>query len=162
MYTLCPYSIFHHLFRPHLLQFARAVDELSGVGLGNSLALVGLLHKVLVALLVGEVDRVLLGVEVETGALHHVGTGLPAHERVLPSVALGQHVPVDAPLVAVPVAGLSGGLCGAIDAGFWSVFWPEELCRTGLVFTGQFWLGDRWVRRTEQRRECQDQARSRP
>ena len=31
-------------------------------------------------------------------------------------MALGEDVPVDAPLVSVPVAGLSGGLCGAVDA----------------------------------------------
>lgn len=109
-------SIAHNLFGPDLLQLARAVNELGGVGLGHDLALVGLLHKVLVSLLVGELDRILLRLEVEAGALHVVCTGLPAHQRVLPPVALGEDVPVHAPLVAVPVAGLGGGLCGAVDA----------------------------------------------
>lgn len=118
MYTLNLLSLWISLLRPHLLQLARAVHELGSVGLGHTLALVGLLHEVLVALLVRKVDRVLLGVEVEASALHGVGGRLPAHERVLPSVALGEDVPVDAPLVSVPVARLSGGLCGAVDAGF--------------------------------------------
>lgn len=126
MYTLGnPSAVFYPLsvplFRPHLLQLARAVDELGGVSLRDDLALVGLLNEVLVALLVGEVDGVLLGLEVEAGALHVVCAGLPAHERVLPSVTLGQHVPIHTPLVAVPVAGLGGGLCGAVNAGLWSV-----------------------------------------
>jgi hypothetical protein len=43
-------------------------------------------------------------------ALHEIRRTLPAHERVLPSVALGQNIPIHAPLVADPVAGLSGGL----------------------------------------------------
>jgi hypothetical protein len=98
------------------------VSELRGVRLEHALSLVGLLHEVLVTLLVGKVDRVFLGVEVEAGALHVVCAGLPAHERVLPPVALGQHIPVDAPLVTVPVAGLGGGLCGAVDAEMLSVF----------------------------------------
>jgi hypothetical protein len=115
------------LLGPHLLQLAGTVNELGGVRFGHALALVGLLHKVLVALLVGKVDRVLLGVEVKTGALHGVCAGLPAHERVLPSVALGQDVPVHAPLVTVPVAGLGGGLCGAVDAVVLSVRW-HSIC----------------------------------
>jgi hypothetical protein len=122
MYTLNLHQTHGYpLLGPHLLQLAGAVNELGSVRLGHTLALVGLLHKVLVALLVGKVDRVLLGVEVKTGALHGVCGGLPAHERVLPSVALGKDVPVETPLVTVPVAGLSGGLCGAVDAVFWSV-----------------------------------------
>jgi hypothetical protein len=110
------YSCCHPLLRPHLLQLAGTVSELRSVRLEHTLSLVGLLHKVLVALLVGKVDRVFLGVEVQAGALHVVCAGLPAHEGVLPSVALGQHIPVDAPLVTVPVAGLGGGLCGTVDA----------------------------------------------
>lgn len=124
MYTLRNSHLYHPLFRPDLLQLAGAVDELCSIGLGDDLALVRLLDEVLVALLVGKVDRVVLGLEVEAGALHGVCARLPAHERVLPPVALGQDVPVHTPCVAVPVAGLGGGLCGAVDAGTWSV-----LCR---------------------------------
>jgi hypothetical protein len=115
------YSCCRPLLRPHLLQLAGAVSELRSVRLEHTLSLVGLLDEILVALLVGKVDRVFLGVEVQAGALHVVCAGLPAHERVLPPVALGQHIPVDAPLVTVPVAGLGGGLCGAVDAELLSV-----------------------------------------
>jgi hypothetical protein len=85
---------------------------------------------------------------------------LPAHERVLPSVALGQHIPVDAPLVTVPVAGLGGGLCGAVDAELLSALATRDRTN-GMSHTEQSWPGGRSVRRTRQRRECRDQARSR-
>jgi len=113
---ILPRPCCHPLLRPHLLQLAGAVSELRSVRLEHALSLVGLLHEVLVALLVGKVDRVLLSVEVQAGALHIVCAGLPAHERVLPSVTLGQHIPIDAPLVTVPVTRLGSGLCGAVDA----------------------------------------------
>ena len=149
------------LLRPHLLQLAGAVSELRSVCLEHTLSLVGLLHKVLVALLVGKVDRVFLGVEVQAGALHVVCAGLPAHEGVLPSVALGQDIPVDAPLVTVPVSGLSGGLCGAVDAALQSVLATCDRIEQRFGHTEQSWPGGRSVRRTKQRRGCQGQARSR-
>jgi hypothetical protein len=49
-------------------------------------------------------------------ALHEIGRGLPAHQRILPSMAFGEDVPVHAPVVAVPVAGLSCCLCRSVDA----------------------------------------------
>ena len=69
-----------------------------GIGLGGGLPLVGLLDKVLVALLFSKVDSVLLGLEIDAVAVHEVGRRLPAHERVLPSVALGEDVPVHQPV----------------------------------------------------------------
>jgi hypothetical protein len=56
-----------------VLQSLGAVQEVVGVSLGDDFALVGLLDKVFVALLVGEVDGIVLGLEVEVGALHVVG-----------------------------------------------------------------------------------------
>lgn len=56
-----------------VLKLLWAVHEVVGVSLGDDSALVGLLDKVLVALLVGEVDGILLGLEVEVGALHVIG-----------------------------------------------------------------------------------------
>lgn len=101
---------------PDLLQLSGDVCEVVGVRLGDELADVGLLDKVLVALLVSEVDGLLLGLELDSVAVHEVGRGRPAHERVLPSVALGEHVPVHEPVFRCPVAGLCGGLCRLVDA----------------------------------------------
>jgi len=47
-----------------------------GVVLGRAFGLVRLLDEELVALLLAEVDRLLLGVELEVGALHVIGTGV--------------------------------------------------------------------------------------
>ena len=49
-------------------------------------------------------------------SLHGVTAGLPAHQRVLPSVAAGEDVPVHFPLPGVPVSGLGGVLGGLVDA----------------------------------------------
>lgn len=116
LHSHLPASQSSPLLRPNVLQLVGRVEEVVRVGLGRDLAALGLLHEVLIALLVGEVDGILLGLEVELGALHHVGGRLPAHERVLPSVALGEDVPVHAPVVALPVAGLRGGLGLLVDA----------------------------------------------
>jgi hypothetical protein len=78
----------------HNLQLSWLVCEEVGVRLRDKLALIRLLHKVLVALLVGEVDGILLGLELDPVAVHEVSRRLPAHQRILPSVALGEHVPV--------------------------------------------------------------------
>mgnify|MGYP007107143429 CR=1 FL=1 len=56
-----------------VLQLLWAVHEVVGVSLGDDSALVGLLNKVFVTLLVGKVDGVVLGFEVEVGAMHVVG-----------------------------------------------------------------------------------------
>lgn len=104
------------LLRPHLLQFLRVVHKLLRIRLGDDPPLIRLLHKVLVALLVRESDSVFLALEVEVGALHEVCAGLPPHERVLPAVALFENIPVHAPVVRVPVAGLCGRLRGLVDA----------------------------------------------
>lgn len=100
-----------------VLQLLWAVHEVVGVCLGDDFALVGFLDEVLVALLVGKVDGVVLGLEVQVGALHVVGRRLPAHQRVLPAVTLAEDVPVHAPVVSVPVARLRRGLSGTEDAG---------------------------------------------
>lgn len=73
------HSIRSHMYRPsslfgsHHLEFFGAVEELVGVGLGDDSSLVGLLDEEFVTLLFSKVDSVLLGLEVEVGALHGVG-----------------------------------------------------------------------------------------
>jgi hypothetical protein len=104
------------LLGPYDLELSRNVSEEVGIRLGHELPLVRLLHKVLVTLFVGEVDGVLFGLELYPVAVHEVGRRLPAHKRVLPSVALGEHVPVHQPVVGGPVAGLCGRLGGLVDA----------------------------------------------
>ena len=99
----------------HHLELSRFVSEEVGVRLGHKLPLVRLLHEIL-ALLVGKVDGVLLGLELYPVAVHEVGRRLPAHQRVLPAVALGEHVPVHQPSTGGPVAGLCGRLGGFVDA----------------------------------------------
>lgn len=57
----------------HRLELLGAVKELVGVSLGDNSPLVGLLDKEFVALLLGKVDGVVLGLEVQMCALHEVG-----------------------------------------------------------------------------------------
>lgn len=47
--------------------------EVVGVSLGDETALIGLLDKVLISLLLGESNGILLGLELDVGALHAVG-----------------------------------------------------------------------------------------
>lgn len=61
------------LFCQDDLELARDVGEEISIRLGNKLALVGLLHKILVTLLVGELDGILLGLELDAMAVHEVG-----------------------------------------------------------------------------------------
>lgn len=104
------------LLRADLLELASRVEEVISIGLGAEAASVGLLDEVFVALLLGKLNGILLGVEVHVGALHVVSRRLPAHQRVLPTVALGEDIPVHAPVVALPVAGLRGGFRLLVDA----------------------------------------------
>jgi hypothetical protein len=55
------------------LELLWAVSKQVGIGLGDGLPLVGLLNKVLVALLISELDSVLLGFELYPVAVHEVG-----------------------------------------------------------------------------------------
>lgn len=102
-------------FRPHFLQLLGAVHKLRRVCLWHDPPLIGFLHEELVPLLLGKADGVVLALEVEMRALHHVGRRLPPHKRILPAVALTEDVPVHAPVVAVPVARLSGRFGGLKD-----------------------------------------------
>lgn len=104
------------LFGVDDLERLRLVEVVVGIRLGLELPLLGLLHKVFVALLLGKPDGVLLALEVQMSALHVISGRLPAHQRVLPAVALPKNIPVHAPVVAVPRARLSSGLCRAIDS----------------------------------------------
>lgn len=98
------------------------MHKIVGVRLGDDAPLIRLLHEILIPLLLGEQDGILLGLEVEMGALEEIGRGLPAHEWVFPPVALLQDIPVHTPVMPVPVPRLRGGLCGAVDAvGCWHV-----------------------------------------
>lgn len=99
-----------------VLELLRLVKEVVGISLGHETALIRLLHKVFVALLLGKGNGVLLGFELEVGALHGIRGRLPAHEGVLPPVTLLENVPVHAPVVSVPGTRLGSGLCGAVDS----------------------------------------------
>lgn len=92
------------------------VHEVVGICLGNELALIGFLNKVFVSLLLRKQDGVLLGFEVDVSALHDIARGLPAHERVLPSVALSENIPIHSPMMTVPSTGLGRGLRGLVDS----------------------------------------------
>lgn len=94
------------LFRADVLQLLGRVQKVVGIRLGSELARVGLLNKVLVALLLSKVNGILLGLKVHVRSLHEVARRLPAHQRVLPSVALGKDIPVHAPVVSSPRSGL--------------------------------------------------------
>ena len=76
------------LLRPHLLQLLMRMLELIRIHLRDDAPLIRLLDKVLVALLERKLDRVFPALETDVRALHEVRGGLPAHEWVLPAVAL--------------------------------------------------------------------------
>ena len=90
--------------------------ELIRIRFRHDLPLVWLLHKPFVPLLLCEANGVLLRLEVHLGALHVVAGRLPAHKRVLPSMAFGEHIPINLPMMRVPVAGLSSGFGGLVNA----------------------------------------------
>jgi hypothetical protein len=98
-----------------MLDLLGFVKEVVRVGLGHKTALVRLLDKVFVALLLGESNGILLGLEFDVGALHSIGRRLPAHEGILPTVTPLQDVPVHTPVVLVPGTGLCCGLGRAVD-----------------------------------------------
>ena len=93
-----------HLLGQDVLQLLGVVQEVVGVCLGRDPPRLGLLDEVFVALLLGEGHSILLALEEYARALHGVARRLPAHERVLPPVTLGEDIPVHAPLVALPIA----------------------------------------------------------
>lgn len=91
------------------------MNEVVSIGLGHETALIRLLDKVFIALLLRKIDGVLLRLELQVGSLHAISRRLPAHERVLPTVAPLQDIPVHAPVMLVPGTGLCCGLGGAVD-----------------------------------------------
>jgi hypothetical protein len=91
-----------HLLRPNMLQLLWLMQEVVGICLWQNPPLIWLLNIVLISLLVGESNGILLCLESDAFSLHSVCRGLPAHERILPSMALGEWVPVDLPSVRVP------------------------------------------------------------
>lgn len=104
------------LLGPDEFKLLWCIQEVIGVGFGRKSPLVWLLDKVLVALLFGKVDSLLLGIELELGALHKITGGLPAHQRIFPSVSLAQDVPIHSPVMTAPLAGLCGRFGWLIDA----------------------------------------------
>ena len=87
------------LFGLNVSKLFRRIQEVIGVCFGVEGAVIGLLDVILIALLVGKLDGVLFGTEIEMCALHSVGGGLPSHQRVLPPVAFREYVPVHPPMV---------------------------------------------------------------
>jgi hypothetical protein len=61
------------LFGPDHLQLSGNMGEVVRVRLGDKLARIGLLHKILIALLVRESDGIFLGLELYPVAVHEVG-----------------------------------------------------------------------------------------
>ena len=103
--------------RLDMLQSLRLMHEVIRVRFDHKLPLIRLLHVVLVPLLLRKRDRFVFRPESNLVPLHEVRGRLPAHQGVLPSVAFGENVPVDAPGVRAPGAGLRGGAGGAVDSG---------------------------------------------
>ena len=101
--------------RPNMLQPRRTMHKVIRVCLGDDPSLIRLLHKILVPLLIRKVHCRFLTLKVQMCALHEVGRRLPAHERILPSMAFGKYIPVHAPVVPMPVAGLGCGFGRAVD-----------------------------------------------
>lgn len=95
-------------------------------------------------LLLAEVNGVLLGVELERGALHVVSRGGPAHQWVLPAARALENVPVDPP-------GGSAGLPGSGSCLVWAenahrplgqLRWgiADDLCGVSHLDTGSLLL----------------------
>jgi hypothetical protein len=104
------------LLRPNMLQLLIAPQKVIRIRLRNNLPTIRLLNKVFITLLLCKPDGVLLALEVQMCALHEISRGLPSHQRVLPSVAFGENIPVHAPVVPMPVTRLCCCLCWAIDS----------------------------------------------
>jgi hypothetical protein len=96
------------------------------IRLGHKLALIRLLNIILIALLIGEIDSVFLALKRDALAVHEVRARLPAYERVLPAVALGEGVPVHEPVGRVPIAGLGCGFGWAVDTSVSMLVWCAE------------------------------------
>lgn len=103
------------LLRPNMLQLLIAPQKVISIGLRDNFPTVRLLDKVFVSLLLRKPDSILLALEVQMCALHEISRGLPSHQRILPSVAFGKNIPVHAPLMTMPVAGLCCCLRWAVD-----------------------------------------------
>lgn len=93
------------------------MQEVVCIGLGDKLALIGLLNKIFIALLLRKQYRILLGLEVQVSTLHGISRRLPAHQGVFPTVTLRQRIPVHPPMVAMPGTRLRCGLRRLVDSG---------------------------------------------
>lgn len=99
-----------------MLELARRVREVVRVGLRNEPAVIRLLHEVFIALLLGKLDGIIPGLELQVGTLHAICRRLPPHKRVLPPVTPLQNIPIHSPVVAVPISGLCSRLRGPVDS----------------------------------------------
>ena len=100
-----------------MLQLLITPQKVIRISLRHNFPHIRLLHKILISLFLRKSDSILFALEVDVCALHEIGGRLPAHQRILPSVALREDVPVHAPVVAVPVAGLGRGFGFFVDSG---------------------------------------------
>jgi hypothetical protein len=85
------------LLRPHRLQLLRTVHKLRRIRLRDKPPLIRLLNVILIPLLIRKQNSVFFRLERQLRALHTVARRLPAHQGVLPSVALLKNVPVHPP-----------------------------------------------------------------
>ena len=86
------------------------------VCLGGKLALVRFLNEILIALLLCKQDRILPCFKAQMSTLHVIGRRLPAHERVLPSMAFLQTIPVHPPMMTMPSARLGCRFRRSVDS----------------------------------------------
>ena len=104
------------LLRSDVLQLSRTPKEVIRIRLWYNLPRVGLLHEILISLLLCESNGVLLALERDVCALHEIGRRLPSHQRVFPSVSLGEDIPIHAPVLTVPFARLRCCLGRFVDS----------------------------------------------
>lgn len=89
-----------------MFQLLRRVKEVICVGLWRKFAGVGFLDKVFVSLFLGEVNCILLPLEVDVRTLHEVPGRLPTHQRILPAVTLRENIPIHTPALRSEISGL--------------------------------------------------------
>lgn len=89
------------------------MDEIVGIGLGDSFSLIRLLDKIFIPLLLRESYSILFCHEIEMRALQRVPGSLPPHQRMFPSMTLLQNVPIHSPMMGMPRSRLRRCLCRA-------------------------------------------------
>lgn len=61
-------------------------------------------------------NSVLLGFEVDVGSLHKISRRLPSHQRVFPTVSLGENIPIHSPAITPEISRLCSRLGLLVDS----------------------------------------------